>query len=76
MSGLAYETVARFSQQVGTLYFSAMFLAALIWALSPKNRKSFDEAARIPFRETDDQDAPHEAASGPKPELGEREHHG
>jgi cytochrome c oxidase cbb3-type subunit 4 len=80
MTGLTYETVARFSQQVGTLYFGAMFLAALFWVLSPKNRKGFDEAAGIPFREMDDADAPQDAASGlklgPKSGKGEREHHG
>jgi len=72
MTGLTYETVARFSQQAGTLYFGAMFLAAMVWALSPKNRKGFDEAAGIPFREMDDQDAPREAASGPKSHQAER----
>ena len=28
MTGLTYETVSRFAQQVGTLYFGAMFLVA------------------------------------------------
>lgn len=72
MSGLTYETVSRFAQQVGTLYFGAMFLVAMIWALSPKNRKDFDEAADIPFRELDDADAPPRTTSGLQPGKGER----
>ena len=72
MTVLTYETVARFSQQVGTLYFAAMFLAALVWVLSPKNRKGFDEAAGIPVREQDDADAPQQTAPGLQPGIGER----
>ena len=72
MTGLTYETVSRFAQQVGTLYFGAMFLVAMIWALSPKNRKGFDEAAGIPFREQDDGDAPQQTTSGLQPGRGER----
>ena len=72
MTGLTYETVSRFAQQVGTLYFGAMFLVAMIWALSPKNRKGFDEAAGIPFREQDDADAPQQTAPGLQPGIGER----
>ena len=52
MSGLTYETVAKFAQQAGTIYFALMFLIVLAWVLWPKNRQGFDEAAQIPFRET------------------------
>jgi cytochrome c oxidase cbb3-type subunit 4 len=51
MSGLTYETVSRFSQQAGTLYFALIFVAAVAYVLWPKNKKGFDEAAQIPFRE-------------------------
>ena len=33
MSGLDYETVARFAQQGGTVYFGVMFVAGVTWAL-------------------------------------------
>lgn len=72
MTGLTYETVSRFAQQVGTLYFGAMFLVAMVWALSPKNRKDFDEAAGIPFREQDDGDAAPQTTSGLQHGTGER----
>ena len=32
MSGLDYETVARFAQQAGTLYFGVIFFAGLTYA--------------------------------------------
>jgi cbb3-type cytochrome oxidase subunit 3 len=49
-----------------------MFLVAMVWALSPKNRKDFDEAAGIPFREQDDGDAAPQTTSGLQPGTGER----
>ena len=50
---MTYDTVARFAQQGGSIYFTALFIGALIYALWPRNRKSFDEAARIPLNEED-----------------------
>ncbi len=49
MSGLDYETVSRFTQQAGTLYFAVIFVVAVGWALWPKNKKGFEEASRIPL---------------------------
>ena len=37
MSGLTYETVARFAQQAGTVFFGLMFLGGLIYALWPRH---------------------------------------
>lgn len=56
MSGLDYETVARFAQQGGTLYFAAIFLAGVAYALWPKKREEFRKAALAPLQndETDD----------------------
>jgi cytochrome c oxidase cbb3-type subunit 4 len=51
MNGSAYEQLATFAQQAGTLYFTAIFAVAVGWVLWPKNRKGFEEAASIPFRE-------------------------
>ena len=50
MSGLTYEAVSRFSQ-AGTVYFVGIFVFALVWVLLPRNKKGFDDAAQIPFRE-------------------------
>lgn len=46
-----YETVASFAQTWGLLYFVVLFIAVLVYALRPKNRSRFEEAAQIPLRE-------------------------
>lgn len=55
MSGLTYEAVARFAQQGGTLYFAAIFIAGLIYALWPKNKEAFQRLAQLPL-EKDESD--------------------
>ncbi|HEY9219242.1 MAG TPA: cbb3-type cytochrome c oxidase subunit 3 [Phenylobacterium sp.] len=54
MSGLDYETVARFAQQGGTLYFAAIFLAGVAYALWPKHRDEFHRAAQVPLQDDED----------------------
>ena len=51
MRGLDYETVARFAQQGGTLYFIAIFVAGLVYALWPSSKAAFDRAALIPLQD-------------------------
>jgi len=51
MSGLDYETVARFAQQGGTVYFVAIFVAGLVYALWPKNREAFQHLAQLPLED-------------------------
>lgn len=46
-----YALLSRFAQGAGVLYFMAMFLAALVYALRPANHDKFDAAARAPLRE-------------------------
>ena len=46
-----YEWLARFAQSAGILYFIAMFLAVLVYALRPRNKETFERAARAPLRE-------------------------
>lgn len=46
-----YQTLAEFAQTWGLLYFVAVFLAVLIYALWPSRQRQFDEDARIPLRE-------------------------
>ena len=50
---MTYESAARFAQQGGSVYFLLIFLAGLAYALWPKNKGAFDEAARRPFEEED-----------------------
>ena len=46
-----YEWLAEFAQSAGTVYCFLFFVATLAYALWPKNRAQFDEAARMPLRE-------------------------
>jgi cytochrome c oxidase cbb3-type subunit 4 len=46
-----YQSVASFAQTWGLVYFVALFLAALAYALWPSRQSVFDEAARMPLRE-------------------------
>ena len=48
---MTYETVSRLAQQGGTVYFVLMFLGGVLYALWPRNRKGFEQAARLPFDE-------------------------
>lgn len=48
---MQYETVASFAQTWGLVYFVAIFLVVLVYALWPRNANKFREAARIPLKE-------------------------
>lgn len=43
--------IADFVATWWTPVFVAMFLAILLWSAWPGNRKTFDEAAKMPLRE-------------------------
>ncbi|MEO8113217.1 MAG: cbb3-type cytochrome c oxidase subunit 3 [Phenylobacterium sp.] len=51
MSGLEYETVARFAQQGGTVYFAVLFVAGLVYALWPRNQEDFKRLAQLPLED-------------------------
>jgi cytochrome c oxidase cbb3-type subunit 4 len=55
MSGLSYETVARFAQQGGAVYFAVLFVAGVIYALWPRHRDAFRHLAQLPL-EKDESD--------------------
>jgi cytochrome c oxidase cbb3-type subunit 4 len=46
---MTYDTVANVSSLLGLLFFLLLFAGILFWAFRPKNRRKFDEAARIPL---------------------------
>jgi cytochrome c oxidase cbb3-type subunit 4 len=48
-----YEDVSRFAQQGGSIYFALLFLGVLIYALWPRSKRRFQDAARIPLEEDD-----------------------
>jgi len=43
---MTYETVAKFVQQAGAVYFFLMFAGVLVYAFWPKNKEKFEKAAR------------------------------
>ena len=55
MTGLDYEPVARFAQQGGTLYFGAVFIAGLVYALWPKHRETFRRLSHLPLEKDEDE---------------------
>ena len=46
-----YRALAEFAQSWGLVYFVAVFLLVLVYALWPSRQREFDEAARVPLRE-------------------------
>ncbi len=54
MSGLDYDTVARFAQQGGLIYFGAIFIAGVAYALWPRNRDLFNRLSRLPLEKDED----------------------
>ena len=46
-----YRALAHFAQTWGLVYFVAVFLLVLAYALWPSRKQQFDEAARMPLRE-------------------------
>jgi len=50
---MTYEAVAKFAQNLGLVYFGLMFIGVLVYVFWPRNKKRFDEAARLPLEEDD-----------------------
>lgn len=48
---MTYEDVAAFAQTWGLVIFVIVFVVIVAYAVWPKNKKQFDEAARIPLDE-------------------------
>jgi cytochrome c oxidase cbb3-type subunit 4 len=48
---LEYETVSRFAQQGGLIYFGLIFLAGVIYAFLPKNKEAFRRLAHLPLED-------------------------
>ena len=48
---MSHQTLAEFAQTWGLLYFVILFAAVVWYALRPKNRKRFEDAANIPLKE-------------------------
>ncbi len=48
---MTYEDWSHFAQTWGTVYFTVIFAAALIYALWPRNGREFGRAAHLPLNE-------------------------
>jgi cytochrome c oxidase cbb3-type subunit IV len=46
-----YALLANFAQQAGVVFFMAIFLGVVAYALWPKNREKFSSAAELPLKE-------------------------
>ncbi len=46
-----HQTASSLFGTIGLIFFVVMFLGVLVYALWPKNRKTFDRAARMPLEE-------------------------
>ena len=51
MERWAYEEVLAFTRSWDAIYFTAMFLVALVYAYWPKNKSRFEHAARLPLKD-------------------------
>jgi cytochrome c oxidase cbb3-type subunit IV len=59
---MTHHAVTVFSQIVALILFIALFAAVLLYVFWPGNKKKFDEAAKLPLEDEDDD----------KPEDGDR----
>jgi cytochrome c oxidase cbb3-type subunit 4 len=46
-----YEEVQQFVAAWGTIYFGVIFAAALVYAMAPSKKSTFERAAAMPLRE-------------------------
>ena len=46
-----YEFLSQIAQTWGLVLFVVAFILVLIYAFSPRNKKAFDDASRIPLRD-------------------------
>ncbi|MFZ5617630.1 MAG: cbb3-type cytochrome c oxidase subunit 3 [Pseudomonadota bacterium] len=49
-----YETLSRIAQTWGLVLFVIAFALVLFYALNPRNKKKFKDAARIPLDDGDE----------------------
>ncbi len=48
---MTYDSMREFVAGFGSLYFGAIFTIAVVYALLPSRRKTYEDAAQIPLRE-------------------------
>ena len=53
---MTYEQVASISQVVALIFFVVLFAGVLLYAFWPGNKKSFEQAARLPLEKDPESD--------------------
>lgn len=46
-----HQTITQISGIFGLVFFGILFVAVVVYALWPRNKKKFDHAARLPLEE-------------------------
>jgi len=52
---MTYESASTFSQIAALILFIALFLAVIVYVFWPGNKRKFDEAAKLPLEDEDDE---------------------
>jgi cytochrome c oxidase cbb3-type subunit 4 len=53
---MTYEQVASISQVVALIFFVVLFAGVLLYAFWPGNKKSFEQAAKLPLEKDPESD--------------------
>ncbi|MEJ2518146.1 MAG: cbb3-type cytochrome c oxidase subunit 3 [Methyloceanibacter sp.] len=53
---MEYEQVASISQVAALIFFIVLFAGVVLYAFWPGNKKSFDEAAKLPLEDDPESD--------------------
>ena len=52
---MTYESASAFSQVAALLIFIALFIGVILYVFWPGNKKKFDEVAKLPLEDEDDE---------------------
>ncbi len=65
---MSYAAAAQFAQTWGLVFLILLFVAAVVYALWPGNRRKFERAARLPLEDADGEgpERPHDRRNDAK----------
>jgi len=52
---MTYESASTFSQVAALIIFIALFIGVILYVFWPGNKKKFDDAAKLPLEDEDDE---------------------
>lgn len=50
---MSYDSLAHFVKIGGTVFFTGFFILCIVYAIWPKNKAQFEEAANLPLTDND-----------------------